>query len=411
MKRLFSGIILLFLCAPSYAEKGDLAVIGFSTLNLCPIVILTTKNIPGNAIYTLTDKGWGNNAFSGGEGNLYWTAPPAGVPENTVVTILSNTTAGYSGGGGNATIGTVVVSSNMNIFAAYENLYIYEGNTPPVDGNDLKWVWALTLSSWTPGSGAGLTGYDLPAALNGYSWASGQAGAYEMYYTGSGSYASSVNISGSRSDIITALTDKNLFYKGNSPSVGATPPQYSIGATPLPLSLLSFGATCTNEGITCSWQTADERNVAFMQIERSANGRDFESVTTVQAHNLAGNHSYEAIDKTPYSGRSYYRLATTNSDGSVQCSQATVVIVNGQQQAMGLQVFPNPVQHAFTLIHSAATAGARLIIRGVDGRLVTVRPAEAGSTTTHFSDLDLPHGSYIASFENNGRVVTALLVK
>lgn len=170
MKKLLIGIIVLFLYAPSYADKGDLAVLGFSTLNLCPIVILTTKNIPGNATYTLTDKGWENNAFSGGEGNLLWTAPPAGVPENTVVTILSNTTSGYSGGGGHATIGTIAVSGNMNIFATYENLYIYEGSTPPVDGNDSTWVWALTLSAWTPGSSAGLTSYDRPAALQGYSW-------------------------------------------------------------------------------------------------------------------------------------------------------------------------------------------------------------------------------------------------
>lgn len=241
--------------------------------------------------------------------------------------------------------------------------------------------------------------------------ASGQAGAYEMYYTGSGSYASNVNISGSRSDMLTALTNKNLFYKGNSPSVGVTPPQYSIGAAPLPLLLRSFAVTCTNDRVTCRWQTADERNVDYMQTERSVDGRSFEVVTTVKAHNSAGDHNYEAVDNMPYSGRSYYRLATTNSDGSVQYSQAAVITMNRPQQTMSLQVLPNPVQHTFMLIYSTATAGARLIIRGMDGRMVAVRNAEEGSTATYFSDLDLPQGSYVSSFENDGQVVTALLVK
>jgi len=43
--------------------------------------------------------------------------------------------------------------------------------------------------------------------------------------------------------------------------------------------------------------------------------------------------------------------------------------------------------------------------------MVAVRQAEEGSTETQFADLDLPQGSYIASFENEERVMTALLVK
>lgn len=98
---------------------------------------------------------------------------------------------------------------------------------------------------------------------------------------------------------------------------GCVTNQFSVIATgTLPVSLLSFDVTlASNNKVNARWSTATESNNKFFTIERSANGRDFSVIGTVNAiGNSTSRHDYAFVDEFPLTGTSYYRLSQTDID-------------------------------------------------------------------------------------------------
>jgi|GEM_PF-650026 len=95
---------------------------------------------------------------------------------------------------------------------------------------------------------------------------------------------------------------------------------------PLPIEMTRFVGQCANGEIELSWTTWTETNNDFFTVERSNNGVEFEVVDVIEG---AGNSNepltYNAIDKTPYGGTSYYRLKNTDFSGKSEYSEIIAV--------------------------------------------------------------------------------------
>ncbi|MDD5571903.1 MAG: hypothetical protein PHD97_12205 [Bacteroidales bacterium] len=108
---------------------------------------------------------------------------------------------------------------------------------------------------------------------------------------------------------------------------------------PLPIELLSFNGVYENEKVNLYWSTAAEINNDYFTIERSADGRNFEIITTVKG---AGNSNsiikYSAIDDNPQSGIVYYRLKQTDFDGAYKYSDVISVNANSNNNISGIEV-------------------------------------------------------------------------
>jgi hypothetical protein len=117
--------------------------------------------------------------------------------------------------------------------------------------------------------------------------------------------------------------------------------------TPLPIELISFTATSTDENsVKLSWQTASELDNDYFTIERSKNASDWYPIFTVEgAGNSSSLLSYHQLDETPYQDISYYRLKQTDFDGEFKYSKIKSVKIN---QFNSLQISPNPTN---SLIH------------------------------------------------------------
>jgi hypothetical protein len=63
------------------------------------------------------------------------------------------------------------------------------------------------------------------------------------------------------------------------------------------------------------------------------------------------------------------------------------------------------------VVHAAASEGARVNIIDMNGRTVLTRALPVGGTVTNFEDVQLPVGTYIATFESNGQKETTVFVK
>ncbi len=79
------------------------------------------------------------------------------------------------------------------------------------------------------------------------------------------------------------------------------------GSVPLPLTLTAFRAQQQDKQVKLYWQTADEQQTAYFEMERSGEGRQFETIGRIAAGGTGG-HEYEANDAAPLAGDNLYRL-------------------------------------------------------------------------------------------------------
>lgn len=112
---------------------------------------------------------------------------------------------------------------------------------------------------------------------------------------------------------------------------------------PLPVELVSLKAELTPEGQgLISWTTSWEKEAAYFEVQRSANGKDFEPLGRVTAKGFSrAQQHYQFIDPRPLTGVNYYRLRQVDVDGSYKFSPIVDLVV-ASKEVFSLEVYPNP---------------------------------------------------------------------
>lgn len=152
-------------------------------------------------------------------------------------------------------------------------------------------------------------------------------------------------------------------------SFGAETDSY-INCLVLPLELLAFNATEVGErSVLVDWITDSEINTDFFTVERTADGVNFETVGIVDA---AGQSSqplhYQIADNLAHEGTSYYRLITTDFDGSQSISDLKSVHFDGTTL---LHAFPNPATDEINfLLNASGKYSMQLTITDITGRVI-----------------------------------------
>ncbi len=86
--------------------------------------------------------------------------------------------------------------------------------------------------------------------------------------------------------------------------------------SPLPVELISFDAVCNNNFVQVEWATASETDNKYFTVEKSRDGNNFESFSTIPGNgNSSSVHNYSVVDKSPFAGKNYYRLKQTDYNG------------------------------------------------------------------------------------------------
>ncbi|MEO8147888.1 MAG: T9SS type A sorting domain-containing protein [Bacteroidia bacterium] len=86
---------------------------------------------------------------------------------------------------------------------------------------------------------------------------------------------------------------------------------------PLPIQLIAYNAKCDgNKKVSVTWQTASEQNLNNYNVQRSADGIHFQTLTTVPPQmNITGIKNYNWTDHNPLSALAYYRLKENDVNG------------------------------------------------------------------------------------------------
>lgn len=160
----------------------------------------------------------------------------------------------------------------------------------------------------------------------------------------------------------------------------------------LPIELLRFDAIPGKHEVKLEWETATELNNSHFEVERSADGRNYQQIGTVGGHGTTSQViAYEFTDGSPLSGKSFYRLKQVDFDGAYEYSPVEPVTFGGGSE---LKIFPNP-----------ASSGAEINIQGskirsvrvynMVGQLIIDESYERPLDQVIISSGKLPQGMYI----------------
>jgi len=166
---------------------------------------------------------------------------------------------------------------------------------------------------------------------------------------------------------------------------------------PLPVSLIAFTATRSNQNVLLAWATATEQNSAGFEVQVSTDGASFRKLAFVasQSPNSSQKLAYTYTDvEAGKTGTRYYRLRQLDITGEEAFSPVRVVTFDGTAAATALSAYPNPFADkvAFNLDATATGTNGNAHVQLLDmtGRIVreqNLTIQNASLTLDNLSDL------------------------
>ncbi|MBP7515613.1 MAG: T9SS type A sorting domain-containing protein [Flavobacteriales bacterium] len=172
----------------------------------------------------------------------------------------------------------------------------------------------------------------------------------------------------------------------------------------LPVELLYFKASVHDHAVQLEWATATEHNNAGFTVERSTDGLRFDAIAELPG---AGNSVqvvvYDALDRAPLPGTSYYRLLQTDFDGTTSYSDVVSVTIAKSE----LLAYPNPADDRLWI--TGTSSGDDVVLMDAMGRTLRTVPANDALFSLDLSDL--PAGRYVIRVAGAGGLRTVPVVK
>ena len=147
-------------------------------------------------------------------------------------------------------------------------------------------------------------------------------------------------------------------------------------AAVVPVKLSAFTIQKSGKTSQLDWTTEQEVNSRHFIVQRSADGRTWIDIATV---NAAGNSSirkeYRQYDNAPLNGVNYYRLKQVDIDGKFEFSVVKTLVFNS---AYNILIAPNPAKDFINVFTTRSNSGLISIqLTDVSGKVLkTIRSAE-----------------------------------
>jgi trimeric autotransporter adhesin len=189
---------------------------------------------------------------------------------------------------------------------------------------------------------------------------------------------------------------------------------------PLPIKLVSFNGVLLNDNVLLSWQTAFEINNKGFMVQRSVDGKTFETIGFVEGKGSSSKViNYTLIDERAFarvtSSQLYYRLKQIDFDGKTNYSNYIVINKETFKSANQLIVYPNPFDNElFIKLEALEDNDAIVSIFELTGKLISTKTKklQKGNNLFYVEEAAvLKAGIYYLSVEIDGKKVVSKLVK
>lgn len=267
------------------------------------------------------------------------------------------------------------------------------------------------------------------STVNGVADADTKTGSYSGVFngfdqgseTGASRFYFNIPISSLSPTLRTAITANTARITATA-TVGQNTSEFSANIkinqnSPLPVTLVAFGAKPSGLNAELNWKTAQELNNDHFVVERSFDGSRFEAVGEVKGQgSIQTATTYAFTDARAAAlapaGLVYYRLRQVDTDGTASLSEVQTVRFPLTARAQ-MDVYPNPataIQDA-KLDLSGAPAGTYLVtLVDMTGR--TLRTfSQNGGTVQELQLTSLPNGTYLVRVQGNGQSFSRRVIK
>jgi hypothetical protein len=145
-----------------------------------------------------------------------------------------------------------------------------------------------------------------------------------------------------------------------------------ISAIPLPVEFISFTAKkVSNTSALLKWQTANEVNNNYFEVERSLDGVNFIKIGNVKAaENAQNTESYQYLDNSITAGKVnvFYRIKQVDVNGKT--ASTNIQAVNFNQAKEEIKIYPNPVNNLLNIELTSDSETAQITIIDAMGKVV-----------------------------------------
>lgn len=153
-------------------------------------------------------------------------------------------------------------------------------------------------------------------------------------------------------------------------------------AAPQPVTLNKFSAKAASKGVNVEWSTSSETNFSHFEVQKSLNGKEFNTLNKVIANNKG---IYYSFDNNAKNGLNYYRLKMVDLDGSFEYSKIAAINYNDnlayyefENPVLGneIQLRSNVEAPIFTL-YSGMGRKVQTTVTNQNNGLTTIKPVQA----------------------------------
>lgn len=208
-----------------------------------------------------------------------------------------------------------------------------------------------------------------------------------------------------------SITNKvSIYFDYNKPVVTNTATTKVVNENILPLSFLQFNVESIpleNEyKAKLLWNTANEVNVSYFNIQKSENGKDFLQLEKVNAINKSYNTYVltDNIKRTEKSKTWYYRIEAIDKDGGKTYSTIQHITISPQLQ--NILVYPNPTKDFVTVSSTEKISFIRIV--DLVGKNISINKNNIINSSTNSVTFKLSHlqpGIYVMQIQTiNGKI-------
>ncbi len=183
---------------------------------------------------------------------------------------------------------------------------------------------------------------------------------------------------------------------------------FSMTTSALPVTISKWNAQLgNNNSTTLSWTADGAVNFDHFIVQRSSNAVDYTNLQSIQAvNNNNYTNAYQYVDRSVPAGKSYYRLAMVDKDGSVRYSSVLVISAKGTES---FQLYPTVVENKTLMVQtSQSLKNAKLELISLNGQVNQTQYLTGGSGTQQVKlNGNISTGAYVVRITDaNGFLAT-----
>jgi len=184
----------------------------------------------------------------------------------------------------------------------------------------------------------------------------------------------------------------------------------------LPVTIKSFSARSgANNKVLLNWEASAETNTSHYEIERSANGQDFDEAGIVMPGSNSIDQSYEFADdiSSMPKGLVYYRLKMVDMNGTYTYSDVAVIRTGNEQNSLKVTAYPNPAVNELMVTIPGAWQSRTVSydIYSLSGSLVRHSVNNNAGQTQTMNISNVPTGAYIVKATSGSEISIQKFIK